>query len=93
MTIQLNRINVEIRENLSSEVKDDFVSRKIEQNVDNKMKRPFLKDEKEKDKERKRTFFTVNGIKNNKNNIEVKAEIRKEEFSETSTGIFIDKVK
>jgi len=90
MTIQLNRINVEIRENLSSEVKDDIVSRKIELDMDNKMKRPFLEDEKEKEKKKK--FFTTTGVKNN-NNIEVEAELRQEEFKENSTGIFIDKIK
>ena len=90
MAIQLNRINVEIRENLSSEVKDDIVSRKIELDMDNNMKRPFLEDEKEKEKKKK--FFTTTGVKNN-NNIEVEAEIRQEEFKETSTGIFIDKIK
>ena len=91
MAIQLNRINVEIRENLSSEVKDDIVSRKIELDMDNKMKRPSLVDEKEKDKKKK--FFTVNGMKSKDNNIQVEAEIRQEEFTKASTGIFIDKTK
>ena len=90
MAIQLNRIHVEIRENLNSEVKDDIVSRKIELDMDNKMKRPFLEDEKEKEKKKK--FFTTTGVKNN-NNIEVEAELRQEEFKENSTGIFIDKIK
>lgn len=93
MTIQLNRIHVEIRENLNSEVKDDIVSRKIELDVDNKMKRPSLKYEEEKENSKKKKFFTINGMKNNDNNIQVEAEIRQEEFKETSTGIFIDKMK
>lgn len=93
MTIQLNRIHVEIRENLNAEVKDDIVSRKIELDVDNKMKKPFLKDEEEKENNKKKKFFTINGMKSNDNNIQVEAEIRQEEFKETSTGIFIDKMK
>jgi len=91
MTIQLNRINVEIRENLSSEVKDDIVSRKIELDLDNKMKKPFSEDEKEQEKKKK--FFTINGMKSKDNNIQVEAEIRQEEFKENSTGMFIDKTK
>ena len=63
MAIQLNRIHVEIRENLSSEVKDDIVSRKIELDIDNKMKKPFLKDEKEKENNKKKKFFTIDGMK------------------------------
>lgn len=94
MTIQLNRIHVEIRENLNSEVKDDFVSRKIELNVDNKMKKPFLKgEEEEKEKKKKKKLFTIDGMKNNDNNIQVEAEFKQEKFKETSTGIFIDKMK
>lgn len=95
MAIQLNRINVEIRENLSSEVKDDIVSRKTEQYIDNKMKKPFISDEKDKEKEKnkKKKFFTVDGIKNNNKNIVVKAEIKQKEFTETYAGIFIDKIK
>jgi len=90
MTIQLNRVNVDIRENLRSEVKDDIVSTKIQLDVDNKMKKPFLEDREEKEKKKK--FFTTTGIKHN-NNIEVNAEINQEEFTNNSIGIFIDKIK
>lgn len=93
MTIQINRIHVEIRENLSAEVKDDFVSKKIELDIDNKMKRPLLKDEKEKEKKKKKKFFTTDGMKNTNNSIEIEAEIGQKEFKETSTGRFIDKMK
>ncbi|PRR82838.1 hypothetical protein [Clostridium vincentii] len=92
MTIQLNRVHVEIRENLRAEVKDDIVSKKIQLDIDNKMKKPFV-ETKNDDKDKKKKFFTINGIKSNKKNIEVEAEIRHEEFKETSTGIFIDKMK
>jgi hypothetical protein len=92
MTIRLNRINVEIRENLGSEVKDDKVSRKAEVDIENKMNSPFLKDEKEKQNDRKKKFFTVSGVKSN-NNIEIEAERRQGEFTEMFAGIFIDKMK
>lgn len=92
MTIRINQVSVDIRENLNPEVKDDQVSRKAELLIDNKMKKPFKNEENKKGGKEKKKYLTIDGIKNNKN-IEIEAVIEKEDLGDNSTGIFIDSKK
>ncbi|MDD6795383.1 MAG: hypothetical protein PUE01_08260 [Clostridiaceae bacterium] len=96
MTFTVSPVNIEIRKNISTEVKEHKVHHKVDVSIDNKMKNPFVKGDKEDNKENKskKNFFTIDGIKNHdENNVQVEAIKTAEAIVESPTGTFIDNIK
>lgn len=95
MTFAIGPVNIEIRKNLSNEVKEHKVHHKIDVVVDNKMKKPFVKEDKEKGRKNKKNkkFITIDGVKNNSNNFQVEAIKTEEDIAKNPEGTFIDKIK
>ena len=95
MTFRINQISVDIRKNLAKEVKDNEVNRKKETIIDNKMKRPFVKEhEKEKEeKKKKNRYITINGVKDIKKKQIVEAEGAIDLLGQASTGLVLDEIK
>lgn len=95
MTFRINQISVDIRKNLAKEVKDNEVNRKKEAIIDNKMKRPFVKEHEEEreQKKKKNRYITINGVKDIKKNQMVEAEGAIDLLGQASTGLVLDEIK
>ena len=95
MEFRLNKIDTDIRKKLADEVKDDKVHAKRDKLIKNNTKNPFVEgniDADEKESSSKR-YITIDGVIEKKKTIVIEAEKAEDTALNTSSGMFIDKLK
>ena len=92
MSFVVHPSNVEIRKNISNEVKEHKVNNKGKTTVENNTRNPFVKEEKnEKEDKNNKRWIIIDGVKTSE--IEIEAEIHEEALKDNSKGLFLDKLK
>lgn len=60
--LKLNKVDVDIRRELAKEVKDRKVNRKGNPKIDNKMKKPFVENNGQESKKKKKETIVIDGV-------------------------------